>query len=174
MSSQTLFFGTRNDLVPVLETVESQRAIKYARSGKSNIPTAATFPTVTALPNLGIASHESSMASDTFLICGKTETLRPREVRGHYLFDQLLNPDTVIFTAGGLWGKEIMLNGRFGTVSTGVFASELMRLLRSAMRKRFKRIKAFYVGKEAELMLDSGKRLAVAAQSPRTFDLSRA
>jgi hypothetical protein len=52
---------------------------------------------------------------------------------------------------------------------TEVISSELLRLVRSLMRKQFKKIKAFYVGQAAERMLDSGKRLTMAVQSPRTF-----
>jgi hypothetical protein len=174
MSTQIRFFATKDDLVPVLDAVEAARKIKYVRFGSTGSSTPASFPTVTALPKLGIASHESAINSDTYLICAKTETLRAREVAGGFVFDQLLNPDTVTFTPGGFWGEEVLLHGRFATASTTPVSSDLMKLLGAAVRKRFKKVKAFYVGTKAEHVLDSGKRLAIAAQSPRTLDLSRA
>jgi hypothetical protein len=74
---------------------------------------------------------------------------------------------------GGLWGDDILLHGRFASASKEAFSSELLQLVGSLVRKQFKKIKAFYVGQAAERMLDSGKRLTIAVQSPRTIDLSR-
>jgi hypothetical protein len=174
MPSQIRFFATKNDLVPVLEALEAAREIKYVRFGVAGGSAPASFSAVAVLPKLGIASHESSINSDTYLICGKAETLRAREVARGFVFDQLVNPDTVTFTPGGFWGEDVLLHGRFATASATPFSSDLMKLLGSVARKRFKKVKAFYVGPEAEHCLDRGKRLAIAAQSPRTLDLSRA
>ena len=41
------------------------------------------------------------------------------------------------------------------------------------IRKSFRKIRAFCVGSHAEALLDAGKRLTVAEQSPREFDLTR-
>jgi hypothetical protein len=48
-----------------------------------------------------------------------------------------------------------------------------MKVFKSETKKRFRKIKTFYVGQEAERMLDEGKRLTAAAQSPQWMDLSR-
>ena len=158
----------------LLEAVEKAKDIRYVQSGRSDTDVAKCYSTVTALPNLGAASAASAVNCTTFLICHPTEVIYAREVAGLvYVFDQLLNPNTVTSAPGGLWGDDILLNGRFASVSKEAFSSELLRLVRSLMRKQFKKIRAFYVGQAAERMLDSGKRLTMAVQSPRTFDLSR-
>ena len=174
MASHVLFFATRNDLLPILEAAEKDREIKYVKFGASATPSQESFSTGAAIPRLGQPSYESSVASDTFLVCDRSEVIRPRQVSGpRYLFDQLVNPDTISFTPGGLWGEDVLLHGRFATASTSKASLELMKLFRAVIRKRFKKIKAFYVGSEAEQMLDEGKRLTIAAQSPKTVDLSR-
>ena len=173
MSTEIRFFATKNDLAPILAAVEREKEVKYVRFGSTHSPTPTSFSTVTALPKLGLASHESAINGDTYLICARTETLRPREVPKGYVFDQLLNPDTVTFAPGGFWGDGILLYGRFATASMTPFSSALMKLLSSVVRRRFTKIKAFYVGKEAEQALDNGKRLTIAAQSPQTLDLSK-
>jgi hypothetical protein len=173
MPTQIRFFATRSDLVPVLEAIEKERDLKYVQFGWSDTQAATSFPTLTAIPNLGTASHESAINCSSFLICRKQDAIKPRTVPGRYVFDQLLNPETVTFTPGGLWGDGILLYGRFATASTSVFSLELMKLCGMAVRKRFKKVKAFYVGEEAEQLLDRGRRLTIAAQSPRTLDLSR-
>jgi len=175
MPTQIRFFATQNDLVPVLEAVEAGRAIMYVKFGWSDSQLPESFPTVTMLPNLGTASHEAAINCDSFLICLREKAIRARQVPGpRYVFDQLLNPETVTFAPGGFWGNDVLLHGRFATTSSEMFSVELMKLLGSAVRKRFDKIKAFYVGEEAAQMLDSGKRLTIAVQSPRMLDLSRA
>lgn len=174
MASQIRFFATRNDILPVLESVEKTCELEYVQFGASDTERPVTFATVGAIPNLGIASHESAINCATYLMCRKGAVVRSRSVGDRHLFDQLLNPETVTFTSGGIWDGEILLNGRFATASAHTVSAELMKRIGAAVRKRFEKIKAFYVGPEAVQMLDSGKRLAIAAQSPRTFDLARA
>ena len=174
MSAQIRFFATANDLVPVLESIEIENKIKYVKLGRNETPAVESFLTVTALPNLGRASNESSINCDSFLICRQNESIRARQVVGHaFVIDQLLNPETVAFSPGGLWGSDTLLHGRFATASETMFSAALLKLIGSKFRKRFKKIKAFYVGNEAEQMLDGGRRLTIAAQSPRELDLSR-
>ena len=171
--AQIRFFATRSDLVRLLQVIEENQPIKYVRFGSMKTNAESSFSTVTALPNLGRASHESAINCDTFLICPKTYVVRSRKIAQRYVFDQLLNPDTVTFTPGGIWAESILLHGRFATAAGGDFASRLMQQLTSAIRRQFRKVRAFYVGNEAEAMLDQGKRLTIAAQAPRALDLSR-
>ena len=87
--------------------------------------------------------------------------------------DQLANPDTVTLTPGGVWTQDIVLYGRVATASDSKASQELMRRFACAIKKQFTKIRAFYVGPKARELLDKGKRLTIAAQSPRDFDLVR-
>jgi hypothetical protein len=49
-----------------------------------------------------------------------------------------------------------------------------MKRIQAAVKKTFSKVKAFYVGPKALALLENGKRLAGAVQSPREFDLSPA
>lgn len=173
MCSSIRFFATRNDVLPVLESVEMACPIDYVQFGATDAAKAVKFPSVHAIPNLGIASSDSAINCATYLICKRGYQVQARAIRGRYLFDQLLNPETVTFTPAGLWGGDILLHGRFATTSASSDSAELMKRIGSAVRSRFEKIKAFYVGREAAQMLGSGKRLAIAVQSPQTLDLSR-
>ena len=174
MSSQILFFATKNDLSSVLDSAEKKRQIKYVRTGLFRKPNPESFLRGMDIPDFGVASNESADSCDTFLVCDQNTEIRPREIRGQgYAFDQLINPQTISFTPGGLWGDNVLLHGRFATASTAVPSLELLKIFRSLVHKRFEKIKAFYVGKEASQMLEQGKRLTIAEQSPRAFDLSR-
>jgi len=85
--------------------------------------------------------------------------------------DQLVNPDTVVLNPGGVWRGDILLYGRVATVSGSAESQRLMRRFRAAIRSGFRQVRAFWVGPEALRMLHSGKRLTIAEQSPRGFDL---
>jgi hypothetical protein len=174
MASQILFFATLNDLLPILATVEQETEIKYVKCGSFDSATTSSFTNAALIPELGNASSESSINSATFLICDRREEVHPRQVApARYVFDQLVNPKTIAFTPGGCWGEDILLNGRFATGSTGAVSVGLLKRYQSLIRKRFEKIKAYYVGEEAAQQLDQGKRLTIAVQSARMFDLSR-
>src|SRR5215472_4541180 len=166
------FFATKNDLVPVLRCVEQRTPVKYVLFGHFPIPESPTFRRGEEIPNLGIAPGESHVSCPIFLICDPGLKLITRAINGVYSFDQLENPDTITFSTGGLW-KDILLYGEFATC-TGSFSPIAKRLLQRytyQVRKHFKYIGAYYVGAEAEEMLKQGKRLTLAEQTPKSFDL---
>jgi hypothetical protein len=177
MAKNIYFHATRNDLLPILHLVESRTNIKYTRADVISAKQADTFFRGEEIPNLGIASSESAINCDTFLVSERNTEILPRKLSPiggnvRFAFDQLHNPQTVTFSAGGWWGNDVLLEGRIATASDHPTSLELMKLFASAVRKNFSKIKAYYVGSEAESHLRQGKRLAQAAQSPREFDLS--
>lgn len=176
---QILFFATKEDLVPLLEAVEHTVSIKYVRMGWSPGPEFDTYARGSEIPNLGQASSESSISSDAYLVTLKERPVKTQSVRGldraqRYLLDQLGNPGSITFTPGGLWGNDVVLYGRVGTASEDSESQVLMKRFQSQIRKSFRKIKAYWVGPHAEALLDAGKRLTIAEQSPRDFDLTRA
>jgi len=171
MNSKILFFATRNDLIPVLNPVENEREIIYV-STEAETPNPKIYRTVSELPELGIAPYDSAVNCKVYFMCHPSSDIKVKRVdRSCYAVDQLFN--SVAFSTGGLWGKGVLLYGSFESPFGEDYASRLMKSLRGAVRKQWKKIKAYYVGEEAEKMLDSGKRLTIAAQSPREYDLSK-
>jgi hypothetical protein len=47
-----------------------------------------------------------------------------------------------------------------------------MKRFNAEIRKEFSKVKAFWVGPNALTLLNAGKRLTDASQSPREFDLT--
>jgi len=88
-----------------------------------------------------------------------------------FAIDQLANPDSVTFTAGGKWDKDVLLHGRVATASDSEIAKELMKLFNLVISKQFKKVRAYWVGPAAYAFLEAGGRLTASAQSPRDFDL---
>lgn len=175
--NQIRFFALREDLIPVLEAFEAPDPLKYIPTGTSDSSDYMTFRHGVDIPDLGNASNATAINSASFLVCSPDVEINIRSLtiaggKTRFAFDQLSNPDTVTFTPGGLWECDILLHGRVATVSQSKVSQALVRRYLKALQKTFNKVKAFYVGPQALVLLRSGRRLTISAQSPREFDLT--
>jgi hypothetical protein len=174
------FYTLRGDILGVLERVESNGMLKYTRTGhfpKSTANDAVDiFNTGASIPNLGRASAASAVACESFLVSEPDTPINFRNLKGRNIdrisVDQLLNPDSVMFTPGGLWNEDVVLHGRVATASESQISQLLMRRFQEALRERFTKIGLFYVGPGALKLFEAGKRLTIAVQSPPNCDLA--
>lgn len=168
------FFATRNDILPVLRGVEKTLPVKYVAFEDVRSPNFEEHSRGEDIPNLGIAPQEPHANCPIFLICDPALRINVRPTKGgeFYAVDQLHNPDTIAYQTGGLW-KDILLYGSIGTctASFSPISKKLLQRYTYQVRKHFKYIGAYYVGPEAEQMLKEGKRLTLAEQSHKSFDL---
>jgi hypothetical protein len=174
--SQILFYATKEDLLPILEFAEASKPLKYVRTGQHARSTPEVFLNWASIPEPGTANDDSSIGCDSYLILVQSIAIVAREVLQHdgttnFLFDQLANPDSVAITAGGARMPDVLLHGRVATASDSAQSKALMRLFASAFRKRFKKVKAYWVGNDALSQLQRGTRLTIAVGSPCEFDL---
>ena len=177
---QIHFFALKEDLVPVLELVESKGRLKYILMGnflKHEFKDGNGFYAGAEIANLGAATAESSISCEDFLVSEaetpiNLRTFRASDGRERVCVDQLANPDSVTFTPGGIWNEDVLLSGRIATASDLSISQALMKRFHSAIRKTFSKVKAFYVGPQALALLENGKRLTQAVQSPREYDLT--
>ena len=173
------FFATSEDLLPVFASVEAKLEVRYTRMGRHSLVDVEWWQHGHELPTLGQSSPaESALAGPAYLVtlCGtpaKPRELSPFGGQNWWAIDQLENPDSTVLWHGGRFSESVLLYGRVATVSRSPVALKLQRAYESAIRKHFARIKEFYVGKDAEALLDSGVRLTIGAHSPPQYDLSR-
>jgi len=170
------FFALKEDLLHVLNELESKRPTRYVLSGHFNTPKAPEWYRAADIPELGIAHGEQSMLCRMYLLTDwqlqvQADKFQLFSGETRFSIDQRLNPDTIVMNPGGLWKPDIIISGSFATISENPVAQSLMRIVRHTVRRSFTRIKAFWVGPEALKSLRSGWRLTGAEQSPREFDL---
>ena len=175
-----LFFALKVDLLTVLELVESKGPLKYVRMGNFTSHEIeggiGVFDSGAEITNLGTATADQSNGCISFLVC---EPVTPIELRRFRIIDgservcidQLINPDSVTFTPGGIWNTDVVLNGRIATASESKVSQILMKRFHAAVKRTCSKVRAFYVGPRAFALLESGKRLTSAVQSPLGFDL---
>ncbi len=169
---QIPFFALKNDLLAVVETVEHGRPLKYVRTGQFDCPESDSFGAGAEIPGLGTASADSSVNNQSFLVTNGELPVNWRRITTNtgvqrYCLDQLANPESITFTPSGRLDEGVVISGRVGTASDSPIAQELMRRFRAAFKKHFTKVRAYWVGPEALALLQAGKRLADATQSPR-------
>ena len=160
----------------MLISAEKHSSVKYVKMELLGGLDMKTYYTGIDIPHLGVANNESAISCQTFLVAKSSLSIKvgrtaEKAASDHSSVDQLLNPDTVTFTPAGLWKPGILLHGRIATVSGSTASQALMTTFYSTIKEHFTKIKAFWVGRNARNLLDCGKRLTIAEQSPREFDL---
>jgi hypothetical protein len=178
MTQRLHFYATRDDLIPWLASVERALPVDYVRMANSPVGTAQAYAMAADIPALGHASSPSAGTGERFLVVRKSHRVVVRRVaaddgRTRYCFDQLANPDSITFAPGGLYGTDVLLHGGVATASQSADSLALMKVFAKPLRASFRRIKAYWVGPEAEALLDGGARLTISAHAPTDFDLTR-
>jgi hypothetical protein len=171
--SQTVFFMTRADVIDVIRTVESGVSVDYVRKDafKKGDPVR-RFPSGLDLPDLGIATKGATITCDTYLVVLRDAPVQPHFARDVALIDQSVNPESITFTPAGVHASGVMLFGRVATVHDDPVARKLMSAFRRAIQRHCKKVKAFYLGAEAERLWRNGARLTVGVSAAPEFDLT--
>jgi len=178
MSRSIYFFATKRDIEPLLTSIESKHEIKYVRAGNSDSSKVVTLSSGLQIPNLGFAESGDWNHNQWWLVMEPSATVQTRTItlrRGgtRYAIDQRLNPDSIVFKPGGIFQDNVVVAGTAGTISDEPVSNELINLFTRETRRQFTRIRSFFVGPEAEELLDKGYRLTTSITAIKECDLAR-
>ena len=175
---QLMFFTVLEDIEPLLRDIEAIVDICYYKAGLLDSSSIMPYNSIFDTPNLGITFSGDWNGIDRYLVLKKTTLLNVREVpqrTGEMKFavDQMKNLKSIELKLGGIYQKKenVIVGGRVATISEEKDSNELYKLFTTKMKKNFKRIETFYVGKEAEEKLKEGWRLLTDENSPKEYDL---
>ena len=175
---QRHFYATTDDLLPVFELVEKKYLLAYARTGLFHEELQASFPKGSTLPTLAKpGTAENAVTGPAYLVTEREIAVRSRVVQQldgsrNYAVDQLLNPDSIVIQHGGLCASNVLISGRISTVSNTPSALRMQRAFTAAMSKSFTRVKAYWVGPQAMILMQDGARLTSDVRSPKEYDLT--
>lgn len=175
---QRNFYATTDDLLPVFELVEKKHLVAYTKTGLFHEEFQTSFPKGSTLPTLAKPVNvESAVTGPAYLVTEREIAVRSREVHQldgsrKYAIDQLLNPDSIVIEHGGLCASNVLISGRVATVSNTPAALRIQRAFTAAMSKSFTRVKAYWVGPQAMILLQKGARLTSDVRSPKEYDLT--
>jgi len=176
-STQTLFFATKEDLLPVFAAVERSLGLQYVRTGLFASAQPEVIHCGDFLPQLGVAPGDSTNLCPRYLVTMAEMLIKVRRIPQRdggvkFGIDQLENPDSIVLQTGGRFSSSVFLHGSIGTISSTNASRQTYKVFHSSIGKEFRRIKAFFVGVGCLALLETGVRLTAAAQSPKDFDLS--
>lgn len=173
---QISFFATRVDICEVLE--ETALKTNYLFSCldiNSEVPK--VYQRVDELDDLSVAlCGDQSREKFYLLICPGadpiTRAVEQSSGEQRYFFDQLSHPASVMLRPGGVMKDlDCIICGQLGTVSNDEWSEALYKVLSASIRKRFTKIKSYYLGTEAIEKMDEGYRLTSSVNAPKEYDL---
>lgn len=178
-SKQTMFFVVLEDIEQILRDIETAIGIRYYKAGLLDTASIPTYNSIFAAPNLGFALSGDWNRVDSYIILKETIPLNIREVPQRaggvkFAVDQMMNPKSIELKLGGIYQEKenVIVAGRVGVISEDSDSNELYKLFSTKIKKAFKKIGTFYVGKIAEEKLKEGWRLVTNEKSPKEYDLA--
>lgn len=178
-SKQLMFFALLEDIENVLSGIETSIDILYYKTGLFDSKNIFTYKSLFDAPSIGIVFSGDWNKIDSYLAIKTTTQLVIRDVpqrKGEMMFavDQLKNPKSIEVKVGGIFqGMEnVIVAGRIATVSDDIDSNELYQLFTAKIKRSFKKIGTFYVGRNVEEKLKEGWRLVTNEKSPKEYDLA--
>jgi hypothetical protein len=176
---QVMFFTLLEDIENIIRDFESAIEIQYCKMGLFDNKSIPTYYTVFDAPNIGFTLSGDWNSIDNYLISKKSTSINIREVAQRtgemkFAIDQMNNPESIELKIGGIYMEKenVIVAGRIATISEDSDSLELFKFLSTKIKKEFKKIGTFYVGKSAKQKLKEGWRLVTNEKSPREYDLS--
>jgi len=175
--NQISFFATRNDLLSLLSDVDSSTPFEFSHQDVDGL--VVVNDSADDLENLGVMLVGDQNAGQNYFLIDPgerpaTRLVEQRNGKVRIIFDQRSYPKSVMLRSGGLLdGSNTIIAGQIGTVSDNLWSISLFKTFHLSVKKRFAKIKSYYVGNEAATMLDNGYRLTTNIKSPIEYDLHR-
>jgi hypothetical protein len=171
------FFATGSDLEPLLRAIQTSHDILFIKAGLFASPIQDCRKTLLD-SYLGIATKGDSNHEDAYLVSETGTSVTNRPVPQHsggikYAIDQKINPKSLVFRPGGIFGENIVIAGYVGTVSEDTSSMALFKLFSKEINRQFTKVKSFHVGKKAYEYLEQGWRLTSSEKAPSLYDLQK-
>lgn len=163
----TPFFATQSDLAAITREVMAAQPVDFLLSGLFLEPRLVVLTGIDGLSPFGTYLVANHGASASF------RAVPQRSGGTMYAVDQINNSHTLALHTGGMYTGQQLISGQIGTIGNSKQADDLYSLFSRIIRKRFDKVKSFYIGPESAGLLDNGVRLSVTSKSPQRYDLAR-
>lgn len=168
MAKRILFFSLRSEMNALFSQISSGIPVAIARVDFEASLDASTFDPCDFPFEL----------EKTYLVISASAQPQKRAVQQRaggvrYAVDQVNNPDSVAFRAGGRVGDNMLVAGEVSTISEATLSKKLFLAFQRETRNNFEKVGAYYVSPLAAAMLDSGARLVYTSKAASEYDLRR-
>ena len=165
MTKRINFFATGDDMISVLSRLEQQFAndIKYVQCGKTE---RITYETVKDIPGLG--SLKNMHGEISFLIMRKDEEAA---VNGSGQVYQGNNGRSLEFDPSGISEDGTgLIHGMFAVMEDNEISAGLFKAAKKIMNAECKKVRGWYIGKEAESLYGKLRFICIGLSEPETYD----
>ena len=165
MAKRMNFFATENDMISVLSKMEKQISfdIRYIQCGKTDYK---RYKTVKDIPGLGTLKEKHGEIS--FLIMRKDDEINKNQqgqvYQGENVFSLEFDPSGISEDKTGL------IHGMFAIMEENEISSELLKTIKKIMNAECKKIKGWYIGKEAEELYGKLRFICIGLNEPEIYD----
>jgi hypothetical protein len=175
---QELFFARQDDLIANALTLEQSHALNFVRAEVLAENSIQVKSSLASFLDVCVCSNPHPAVGPTFLIFELGVTIRTRDLGNYqskprYAIDQLINPDTVVLTSGGIYKQtNIVLRGTLGANADSAPSKSLFKILSKSLFRGFTKKKNYWIGPGALSIHQGGGRLAtISAESLPEYDL---
>lgn len=177
-SKQILFFATSIDLIEIIKSMEATTDIIFYEMGLFNEPSITCYKTVSEIPNFGICVEGDWNKDRRFLVMPATMPLKIREIPQRkggikYAVDALENQVSICFQFGGIFQDNALIPGSCDATFLTDFSEHIFKFFSLKVKRDFKKIEGYYVGKDGLEKLQLGWRLVTNVKLSKDFDLKR-
>jgi hypothetical protein len=170
---QVIFFAVYRDIQPIMKKIEDAFEVQYYKAGLFDNPNISHYTSYQDFPDMGFTSFGDWNWIDRYLVIPKNLSLNIREVPQRsgglkYAVDPQVNEKSVELKIGGIYRSHdsMIIAGRIATGYENEFSTTLVKTFSSHLKKEFRYIDKFYVGKEAFEKLKQGWRLVTIEGLP--------
>ena len=165
MTKRINFFATKDDMIFVLSKLEEQfgHDVKYIQCAKTE---RISYETVKDIPGLGTLKNTHGEIS--YLIMRKDDEVTASSSGQIYQGD---NSRSLEFDPSGISEDGTgLIHGMFATMEDNEISEGLLKAVRKILNSECKKIRGWYVGKEAESLYGRIRFICIGISEPEVYD----
>ncbi|MEW6303594.1 MAG: pentapeptide repeat-containing protein [Verrucomicrobiota bacterium] len=160
----TRFFATKADMIPGLAVAERKLGIHFARQMVYDNKSFDDLHSLLNVPSLGISRTGNQASDDVYLFQATKFPFVGEEFEleggiGKLHIHPGVNPHTVQFTPGGLFGSSCVVSGHIWLDRSHSQVALLYREFAKYVTMGFRSVQGYRIGKEALAIYEAGGRL---------------
>lgn len=172
----TNFYLTPADCLEIVIALGETHSFSVFRCGNYPLSSPPPCYALNAIPKLGTVKVGEQSQANNYLVLQRCSELAFEKFvstsgEPRISITQVLNPISVVFRPGGRFNEEAIIAGSVGTISDVRASIDMFQLFRKVIQRHCKKIREYYVGKEALLEMRRGVRLTASLQAPAGSDL---
>lgn len=174
---QVLFFLTKEDVTPIIKSVEDKLPLKYVEMGLFDSKEAVFYNSAEAIngfagPSIGNWNKDLMLMiipNDAALVIRAVEQ---RKGGIKYAIDPSENQVSIRIQFGGIVSEGVLLAGKCDTIFHSDFSKAVFKEFKATLKTQSRNIDSFYVGRDAESKLKAGWRLVTNEKMASGYDLA--